>query len=31
MGKETGIDYDLEKAKADLDAAGWKAGRTASA
>ena len=26
MAKETGLDYDPEKAKADLDAAGWKAG-----
>jgi len=26
MAKETGLDYDPDKAKADLDAAGWKAG-----
>jgi peptide/nickel transport system substrate-binding protein len=26
VAKETGIDYDPEKAKADLEAAGWKAG-----
>ena len=26
MAKATGLDYDLEKAKADLDAAGWKVG-----
>ena len=26
IASETGLDYDLEKAKADLDAAGWKAG-----
>jgi peptide/nickel transport system substrate-binding protein len=26
MGKATGIDYDPEKAKSDLEAAGWKAG-----
>ncbi|MDX6322602.1 MAG: glutathione transport system substrate-binding protein [Propionibacteriaceae bacterium] len=26
MAKATGIDFDVEKAKSDLDAAGWKAG-----
>jgi peptide/nickel transport system substrate-binding protein len=26
MAKKTGIDYDVEKAKSTLDAAGWKAG-----
>ena len=30
MGKATGIDYNPDKAKADLDALGWKAGADGS-